>query len=96
MWQWEFQIDYVIGVALPSWKLLSGQLEQKPITKHQFRWRDANRVIEDEELKINQICYKLSTPDAMQHTQQAQKHPTSALKRIETLEIHRNPKFNRF
>ena len=62
------QIESSNCIALLTWKLLSGQLEQKPITKHQFRWRDANRVIEDEELKINQICYKLSTPDAMQQT----------------------------
>jgi len=47
-------------------------------------------------MKIKSICYKLGTPDANQDTQQAQKHPTSALKRIETLETHKNPKFNRF
>jgi len=44
-----------------------------------------SRLIEDEEPKIKAIGYKLSTPDAMHYTQQAQKHPTSVLKRIETL-----------
>ena len=87
------QIEATNRVALMIWKLLSGQLEQKPITKHQFRWRDANRVIEDEELKINQICYKLSTPDAMQHTQQAQKHSSSVKRSIETIETQRKLRF---
>ena len=71
------QIGGAICIAMPSWQLLNGELSLEPIREIQFRWRDANRVIEDEELKINQICYKLSTPDAMQHTQQAQKHPNS-------------------
>ena len=90
------QIKSTSGIAYPTWLVLSGQLEQKPITNHQFRWRDANRVIEDEELKIKQIPYKLSPPASNQSTQQAPKHPTSALKRIENLEIHKNPKFIHF
>ena len=42
-------------------------------------------TIEDQWSKIKPNLYKLSTPEANQDTQQAQKHPTSALKRIETL-----------
>jgi len=79
------QIEAAIGVALPSWHLLSGQFELKPIKSIQFCWMKHSRLIEDEEPKIKAIGYKLSTPDAMHYTQQAQKHPTSALKRIETL-----------
>jgi len=85
MRQFKLQIEAAIGVALPSWHFLSGQLSRKPITKHQFCCRSLNRQIEDQWSKINSIAYKLSSPDAMPHTQQAQKHPTSALKRIETL-----------
>jgi len=51
----------------------------------QFCCGDKNRVIEYQWMQIKIEGYKLSTPEAMQHIQQAQKHPTSALKRIETL-----------
>ena len=59
----------------------------------QFCCDALSHPIGDQRSKINANSYKLSTPGSNQTTQQAQKHPTSALKRIETLEIHRNPKF---
>jgi len=94
--QSNLQIEGSICIAMPSWQLPSGQLHLWPINRLQFCWKAQNHSIEDQRMEINPIHYKLSSPDAMPYTQQAPKHPTSALKRIETLEIHRNPKFNRF
>ena len=79
------QIESTICIAMLTWKPLSGQLHLWPINKLQFCWKAQNHSIEDEEPKINPIPYKLSTLGSNQNTQQAQKHPTSALKRIETL-----------
>ena len=90
------QIESMNCIAMLSWFSLNGQLHLRPITDLQFCWRRPDCMIEDQGSKINSNPYKLSTLDSNQETQQAQKHPTSALKRIETLEIHRNPKFNRF
>ena len=56
-------------------------------------WQSLGGQLKLQPTRCNANPYKLGTPDAMQHTQQAHKHPSSALKIIETLKPKRNPKF---
>ena len=81
----KYQIGGANCIALPPWQHLSGRLSPEPMGGPQFCCEELKHTIKDEGMEIKAIHYKLSTPDTMQYTQQAQKHPTSALKRIETL-----------
>ena len=66
--QWmKFQIECTIGIALPSWKVLNGQLRLGPTTERQFRWRRLNSTIEDQCTKFKAKAYKLS-PQSSMHT----------------------------
>ena len=84
------------GLLQQNWCDLIGYSSNWPLRELQFRWNALSRLIKDEELQIKAICYKLSTPSSNWNIQQAPKHPTSALKKIENLEIHKNPKFIHF
>ena len=90
------QIKGANSIAYPMWQWLVGQLHLKPIGMLQFCCKASSRLIEVQCTRYNTNLYKLSTPGSNQRGQQAQKHPTSALKRIENLEIHKNPKFIHF
>jgi len=56
----KLQIEFTIGIALPSWKVLNGQLRLGPTTERQFRWMKCGSTIEDEGMKIKPKTYKLS------------------------------------
>ena len=77
MQQLILQIEAAIRIALPTCHSLDGQLKLQPIRQHQFCCSDMNRVIEYQRMQIDLNGYKLSTPEANQDTQQAQKHPNS-------------------
>jgi len=93
MQQANLQIRAAIRIALPTWSSLNGQLHLWPINKLQFCWKTQNHSIEDQRTEINQIYYKLSTLSSNQRTQQAQKHPSSVKRSIETIETQRKLRF---